>query len=103
MKRQRLLGIALVAGLLGLGASPALAVGSSSMGAVASRSGNTVSVRDAKADNSSVYANVNTTSTRLNNLSGYNATVSRTYTFKVTAIRACVDVNFQSDPCSAWG
>ncbi|WP_103064344.1 hypothetical protein [Actinomyces qiguomingii] len=65
-------------------------------------SGNTLYVTDTKGDDHAVYGNANHTGNRLNNHSGYGSTVSKTYNFKVTAVRACVNLQLQSDRCSAW-
>ncbi|WP_146752384.1 MULTISPECIES: hypothetical protein [unclassified Actinomyces] len=94
----------LLAGSLILGAAPAFsAVTMSTTGASATRSGNTVTVRDTSADSHSVFANVNNTGNRLDNNAGYGASVSRTYGFTVTSVRACVNIQRAPDRCSNWG
>ncbi len=75
----------------------------STTGASASRSGNTVTITDTAAEKHSVYANVNNTRNRLDNTAGRGASVSRTYGFRVTSVRACVNIQRASDRCSNWG
>lgn len=93
----------LLAGSLVLGVAPAFAATVSTSGATATRSDNTVTIKDTAADKHSVYANVNNTRTRLNNTAGKGASASRTYGFRVTSVRACVNIQRASERCSNWG
>ena len=64
--------------------------------------GNTLYVKDTKGDDHAVYGNANNTGNRLDNKSGYGTTVQATYGFKVTSVRACVNLQFKADNCSSW-
>ncbi|WP_147251801.1 hypothetical protein [Blastococcus sp. TF02-8] len=102
--KHRAISVAMFVAFAAVSASPALA-----HSAVAPDSGSNAYdnsthsrfyVYDMKADSHSAYGNWNNTDNRLSNNSGYGTTVSKAAT--VTAVRACTDVQFASDPCSNW-
>lgn len=93
-----------LAGVLALGATPALASSTSpDGGAYVYDSGSTLYVKDAKADGHGAYGHANTTNSRLRNHSGYGTTVSRNVGFSITAVQACTQISFAPDPCGSWG
>jgi hypothetical protein len=103
MKMSRSAGL-IVAGMVMLGASPALAHTATSPdgGSIAYTTGSTtLSVKDAKCDGYGAYGYANNTSHRLDNWGGCGTTLSKQYG-TITAVQACTNIPSASDPCSSW-
>jgi len=62
----------------------------------------TLRVNDNKCDDRSAYGYWNSTDNRLDNWSGCGTVASREK-LRITAVRACVNIQFAPDPCGNWG
>lgn len=94
----------IIAGMVVLGASPALAHSATSPdgGSYVYTTGSyTLSVKDPKCDGNAAYGYANNTAHRLNNGNGCGTTVSSNYG-TITAVQACTNIAYATDPCSSW-
>ncbi|ROS76484.1 hypothetical protein [Cellulomonas sp. PhB143] len=106
MKRKNLYAGALVAAVLAMGASPSMAAEHVAYapdgGSRAHSIDKVLYVKDTKADGHQAFGYANDEDHRLDNASGYNSTVKRTYASTITAVRACTNIQNLPDSCSAW-
>jgi hypothetical protein len=103
MKMMRAAGL-LVAGMVALGASPAMAHTATSPdnGSIAYTSGTvTLWVKDNKCDGYQAYGYANNTAHRLDNGGGCGTTLKKDFG-TITAVQACTNIPVAKDPCSSW-
>ena len=94
----------IIAGMVSLGVSPALAHNATSPDGgsyVWNSTSTTFNVKDPKCDGHAAYGYVNNTTHRLDNGNGCGSIVTREYG-TITAVRACTNIAFATDPCSSW-
>lgn len=95
----------IIAGMVSVGASPALAHTATSPDGgslVWNSTSTTFNVKDPKCDGHAAYGYVNNTAHRKDNNSGCNTTVVAPGYGTITAVQACTNIAGATDPCSSW-
>ncbi|MDR0945760.1 MAG: hypothetical protein LBM66_06340 [Bifidobacteriaceae bacterium] len=107
--RSRLVAAVATAGLLALGATPALASnihisnqGNAAKAWTSTEHSWTLHVKDIADDGHNAYGFANDTNHKLYDVYGANSSVSVYQGFNITKTQACIDVRWANDPCSSW-